>query len=64
MGPPGDEVMSMVPLVRESTYDLLAAMDPSWFGMDLQQSEPPAGAVEAQVRGRSGDWYLTSHLPG
>jgi hypothetical protein len=36
----GGGVGGMLPLVRESTYDLLAGMDPSWFG----ESEPGAGA--------------------
>ncbi|KAM3575009.1 hypothetical protein VYU27_003030 [Nannochloropsis oceanica] len=39
----------LVPLVRESTYDLLAGMDPSWFGMDSSEPSPHA-ASEAQVQ--------------
>ena len=41
--------VGLVPLVRESTYDLLAGMDPSWFGMDSTEPSPNA-ALEAQVQ--------------
>lgn len=40
--------MGLLPLVRESTYDLLAGMDPSWFGMDPSEPSPNA-IIETQV---------------
>lgn len=41
--------VGLVPLVRESTYELLAGMDPSWFGMEGAEMSPSA-ATEAQVQ--------------
>lgn len=58
-----DVNVAMIPLVRESTYDLLAAMDPSWFAVDINDAQPAAtSAVESQVHYIMAKVYCSNHF--
>jgi hypothetical protein len=59
-----DVHMQMIPLQRESTYDLLASMDPSWFNMDMSdtglQAPGALSSIEAAVVAIMGKVYYSN----